>query len=276
MNYTIEEIEKSFLRAFPFPPILYKVVSMIKDEAESLYKLGQEIAKDPVLSASVLFRANSPYFGTKGKICDLPHAISLLGYNEVSMTMLRYVAKGVFTNAKVGNESQLYSSEQIWLHSIKVAHICRILMRKHKVPLMLEGYMAGLMHDIGKNAIALNVTKEDEQEILDGMETGKKLYKMEQMVFGFNHAQCSFQILKQMNLSLDMLQMVRRHHNSMAIDFSDPSFILALANVLAYFNNLEKRDELDMMLVSQFGMVSADIPDVEKIFIELKIDLEFI
>jgi putative nucleotidyltransferase with HDIG domain len=276
MTYTLEEIEKSFLRAFPFPPVLYKVVSMIKEEAESLYKLGQEIAKDPVLSASVLARANSPFFGTRGKISDLPHAISLLGYNEVSMSVLRFIAKGVFDSSKEAQNSRLYFPEHIWRHSIKVAHICRILMRKHKIPFMLEGYMAGLMHDIGKNAIAISIRNRDEQKILDGLESGKKLYQLEKKVLGFSHAQCSFQILNQMNLSPDMLKMIRCHHQSMAIDFSNPSFVMALANVLSYFDNLERKDELDMLLVSQFGMVANDIPELDKIYIELKIDMEFI
>ncbi len=276
MSYRIEEVEQSFLNAFPFPPVLFKVVTMIKEEQEPLYKLGREIAKDPVLSAKILALVNSPFYAAKRKISDLPRAISMLGYNEVTAVVLRFVSREALAKAKAGKGSTLYRPRETWLHSVKVAHINRILVRRHNLPFLLEGYLAGLMHDIGKNAIAVRIQPADEKKILEGIRDGSGPLEMEEHVLGFNHVECGLRILKRMNISLDVLQMVRRHHDIMPIDFQHMNFILALSNVLAKYENKEDWEQLDNQLTVQFGMSCDDIDDLNKIYDELAIDMEFL
>lgn len=276
MAYKLEEVEKSFMNAFPFPPVLHKVASMIRGGGDSLYKLGQEISKDPVLSAKILSTANSPYYGTKQKVSDLPHAVSLLGFNEVSSVVLRFVAERSLFDSKHTPTSFFYLSRQIWLHSLKAAHICRILVRRANLPIILESYLAGLMHDIGKNAIGLCIEPRDEKILMAGVKNQTPLYEMEKSILGFDHTQCGFQILKRMNLSLDVLKMVRRHHDKMDPNFKDPDFLLALANILAYFEREEDLEERDRHLKAQFGIKSEHIKDLGKIYGELNIDLEFL
>jgi putative nucleotidyltransferase with HDIG domain len=276
MAYKIEDVEKSFMRAFPFPPVLYKVASMIKEGSDSLYKLGQEIAKDPVLSAKLLSVTNSPYYGTKQKISDLPHAVSMLGFNEVSTVVVRIITEKSLFDTKRTPTSFLYLPRKIWLHSLKVAHINRILVREANPPLLLEAYLAGLMHDIGKNAIGLCIEPRDEKIIMAGVKNNHPLYEMEEQVLGFSHAQCGFRILKQMNLSLEVLKMVRRHHAKMKVDFKEADFLLALANVLANFEHEDDLQERDKKLHAQFGITSNGIKDLDKIYGELHIDMEFL
>ncbi|MCP4213590.1 MAG: HDOD domain-containing protein, partial [bacterium] len=108
MTYRIEEIEKAFLNAVPFPPILFKVMTVIKEEKVKLYKLGQEISKDPVMSAQILASINSPFYALKQKISDIPHALSLLGIEEVSAIIFRLVSKSM-SSGKAAMKSQLYS-----------------------------------------------------------------------------------------------------------------------------------------------------------------------
>jgi len=278
-TYSLEEVEKSFLKAFPFPTILFKVVSMVKEGKDSLYKLGQEISKDPVLSARTISLANSPYYGTKQKISDLPHAISLLGTDDVARLVMHFASEGVFSSMKASRSSQLYSPRHIWQHSVKVALINRILVRHHNMPFGLESYLAGLMHDIGKSAIGICIDQEDEKTIRVGMHKGEELFRMEQEVLGFDHAQCSFEILKKMNVSLDVLKMVRRHHEPMEKDYRMRSFNLALANVLATCEDPEDSTaiaDLDRRLTAQFKMRTSDVPDLLSIYRELNIDMEFI
>lgn len=275
MAYKIEEVEKSFMNAFPFPPVLHKIAAMIK-EGESLFKLGQEIAKDHVLSAKILSTANSPYYGAKQKISDLPHAVSMLGFNEVSSVIARFVAEKSLFDSKHTPTSFFYLSRQIWFHSLKVAHICRILVRRAKLPLTLEAYLAGLFHDVGKNAIGLCIESSDEKILMAGVKNQTPLTVMEKHILGFDHAQCGFQILKRMNLSLDILKMVRRHHDPMEPNFKDPDFLLALANVLSQFEHEKDLEERDRHLNAQFGIRSGHIKDLGKIYGELNIDLEFL
>ncbi len=62
----------------------------------------------------------------------------------------------------------------------------------------------------------------------------------------------------------------------MPVDLQDTNFILALANILAKFEKAGKRELLEKKLRRQFqGMSSKDIPGLEKVYDELKIDMEF-
>ena len=275
-EYSLEKTAQSFLKAFPFPPVLFKIVSMIKEDKEPLLKLGQEIAKDPVLSAKILSVVNSPYYATKQKVSDLPRAISLLGYDEVSTVIMRFVSREALAGSKAGQSSALYNPRQNWLHSVKTAHITRILLRRENLPLLLEGYLAGLMHDIGKNAIAVSIRPEDERKIARGLNKGVEPLKIEEFVLGFNHVQCGLEILKPMNVSLKVINMIGSHHNNMTPDFKQPEFLLALANLLSKFEEREDDTELDNHLNKRFSMNSADFIDLEKIYEELKIDMEFL
>ncbi|MCP5108226.1 MAG: HDOD domain-containing protein, partial [bacterium] len=272
--YNIEEIQEAFLKAAPFPPILFKVVIALKERKGSLYKLGQEIGKDPVLSAKVLSIANSPYYGVKQKISDLSHAITLLGLNDVSMLVMRFISKKSVADSGVGKNSVIYPPKQIWLHSVKVAHLSRILVRRHKLPFQPESYMAGLLHDIGKNAIAVRIQREDEKRILLKLRQGRDQLEAEKEVLGFDHVECGFHILKNMKMSLEVLQAVRRHHEKMVMDFNDVNFILALSNILADYDEEMNYDEMNAQLKEQFDITAMDIRNLEKLYDELKIDME--
>lgn len=239
-----------------------------------MYKLGQEIAKDPVLSAKVLSIANSPYYGVMQKISDLSHAITLLGLNDVSMVIMRFVSKKNMADSGVGKNSVIYPPKPIWLHSVKVAHLSRILVRRNKLPFQPESYMAGLLHDIGKNAISVRIERDDEKRILLKLRQGKDQLEAEKEVLGFDHVECGFQILKHMKMSLEVLQAVRRHHEKMVPDYNDVSFILALSNVLADYDEEKDYGEMNKQLKEQFDITAMDIRHLDKIYEELKVDME--
>lgn len=275
MTYSIDDIEKAFLKAVPFPPVLYKVATAIKEKGNvPLFKLGQDIAKDPVISAQVLSTVNSPMFGIKQKISDIPHALSLLGLEEVSYIIFRLVSKSMSMGAKTALKSHLYSPKKNWLHTLKTAHLGRLLARQNNLPFQQECYLAGLMHDIGKNAIGVCIDKVDELKIIKEMYKQKEQVEAETVVLGFNHAKCGFQILKKMKLSLDILQAVSRHHDNMPADFMDMGFVLALSNILAYYDDAENYKELDELLFARFKITTDAMPYLDDIYKELEVEME--
>ena len=274
MTYSIEDIRQAFLNAAPFPPILYRVIAALKEKKGSLYKLGQEIAKDPVLSAKVLSAANSSFYGVKQKISDISHAVTLLGLNDISMLVMQLICKQALADSGLGKNSVIYPPNLIWLHSIKVAHLSRIIVRRNKLPFQPESYMAGLLHDIGKNAIAICIKRDDEKRVLLKLKQGKGQIEAEKKVLGLDHVECGFEILKHMKMSLQVLQAVRRHHEKMDMNFCDINFILALSNILAEYDEDKNYKEMDIQLKDQFGITSANIPYLDKLYDELKIDLE--
>jgi putative nucleotidyltransferase with HDIG domain len=278
-NLSIGQIEKAFFNALPFPPVLYKLLSMVREEKESLFKIGKEISKDAVLSAKILETANSPLYGFKRKISDLPHAISLLGYKEVSATVMRFVLKRTLSSAEEINKSRLYPSKDIWRHSLKTALISKALAQQFNFPYPLECYTAGLLHDIGKNAISLSIERRLEYKIFSLMNSSNnELFEAEKDILGFDHVQCGIRILKKLKISFEIMQSVHQHHSNLKKDFSNMAFILALSNVLAKFEQYDKEvyDEMNLKLDTQFDMCSVEIQGLDKIYESVERDLEHI
>ncbi len=269
-NDLIKTISDSFLKTAPFSPMIYKIISAMKDKKKSLFKFGNEISKDPVLTAKILSVANSAQFGIKQKVSDLPFAISLLGFDIVSIVILNSLK-----NKKILKKKTIvYSNRKLWLHSLKVAHLCRIFARNNKIANSLEYYIAGLLHDIGKTAILGNISYGDLEKIEMLVESGSNLYLAENSVLGYNHTDIGFEILKNMNLSMDILKAVFAHHKKMKANFNDISFILNLSNVLSKHLDYVDNNELVEMLIYNFNIKLEDIPDIDRIYTELKIDLE--
>lgn len=275
-TYSIEKTERAFFKMMPFPAVLYKVVMMMRNDKEPLYKLGQEIGKDPVLSARILEVANSPFYGIKSKVSDLPHAVSLLGHNNISAIVLRFVARKTYVATESANKSRLYPAKDIWLHSVKVAFISRALAKENNFPFPMECYTAGLLHDIGKNAIAVCIKKEDEDKILEEMTAGIPMIQAERDVIGFDHSQAGIHILKKLKISLGVLQAVKNHHKSMERDFREMSFILSVSNVLAGYDQTVFADsaELDRTLADRYGMSVDDFTTLDKIYSDLEIEID--
>ncbi len=61
----------------------------------------------------------------------------------------------------------------------------------------------------------------------------------------------------------------------MEADFSDMNFLLALANILSYFDeNEDEFDEMDQILQRRFGITRRDIPGLHSALKELKLEME--
>ncbi len=61
----------------------------------------------------------------------------------------------------------------------------------------------------------------------------------------------------------------------MEADFSDMNFLLALANILSYFDeNEDEFDEMDQILQRRFGITRRDIPGLHPAFKELKLEMD--
>lgn len=268
----IEKLVETFLKSTPFSPMIFKIISAMKDKKKSLFKFGNEIAKDPVLTAKILAVANSAQFSVKQKVSDLPFAISLLGFDLVSVVILRSLKSKI--NHK--KNTTVYSNRELWLHSLKVAHLCRIFARNDKQANSLEYYIAGLLHDIGKTAILVYINDSDLQKIEMLVKSGSDLYIAENSVLGCNHVEIGFSILKKMNLQADILKAVLSHHKKMEKNFYDISFILALSNELSKHADFVENEDLEDKLLFQFNITSDEIPSIEKIYSELKIDLEYL
>jgi putative nucleotidyltransferase with HDIG domain len=125
------------------PAIAQKVLTLADDDETGPEKLSGIITSDQSLSVKVLSLANSAYYGHRGKIGTIRHAVVVIGMN-----MLKQVALSVLVCGTMGRGGR--NRALFWKHSFGTAVASTtIAKRTRKVDPDLC-FMAGLLHDVGK------------------------------------------------------------------------------------------------------------------------------
>lgn len=131
------------------PAVIPQLMSCLRDERASAQGLAARVAKDPHLVAEVLRLANAALVRADEPIADLPQAVARLGTEGLRRAIARVVLKPIF-DAPADSLSGR-AAPRLWLHAeAKAAECMRLAAAAGLDP--FEGYLAGLMHNIGWTA----------------------------------------------------------------------------------------------------------------------------
>jgi HD-like signal output (HDOD) protein len=184
------------------PIVLEHVSKLLEDPRSSTQQVAKLISRDQVLSAKVLKMVNSPVYGFPGRIGTIQHALVLLGYN---------VIRGLIISTSVF-ELMTTSTAGLWEHSVGCAMACGVIAREAGFKEPEEYAVAGLLHDLGKVIVALQLPKAKEeieqivaQEDLPYLEAEKK-------ILGFGHDRVNAWVADHWNLPLNLKVGMAGHH----------------------------------------------------------------
>jgi HD-like signal output (HDOD) protein len=73
----------------PSPPFIYKKLQEVLNDSDSTFDdLTQVINVDPGLTARLLKIVNSPFYGLSSSVDSIPHAINILGTEQLTDLVL--------------------------------------------------------------------------------------------------------------------------------------------------------------------------------------------
>jgi len=131
------------------PAVIPQLMNSLRDESQSSHALADRIAKDPHLVAEVIRLANGAGVRAAEPVADLPQAVLRLGTQGLRRAISKVVLKPIF-DAPADSLSGR-AAPRLWLHSeAKAAECMRLATAAGLDP--FEGYLAGLMHNIGWTA----------------------------------------------------------------------------------------------------------------------------
>ncbi|MBW1710775.1 MAG: HDOD domain-containing protein, partial [Deltaproteobacteria bacterium] len=158
------------------PPIVTKISKMVESPTTSSADVAKIIAQDQVLSAQILRLANSPFFGMSRKISSVTQALVILGFD---------VIKGLVLTSSVF-EMMKQSIVGLWEHSLGSAATARVIASRVGQPDVEEVSVAGLLHDLGKVVLSVQLENNIRDEIVELVEKKKiSRYEAENEVLGF-------------------------------------------------------------------------------------------
>lgn len=131
------------------PIVALRIGEVIHSNNVSVQQVAEIMRTDPATSAKLLRLVNSPYFGIPGGVSDVARAIPFVGFNTLYQLVLSI---GVLDALDTKNAP--FDPRMLWMHSLTVATAARELATEIKFSDAGACFTAGLLHDMGKIALA--------------------------------------------------------------------------------------------------------------------------
>ncbi|MFC1524098.1 HDOD domain-containing protein [Thermodesulfobacteriota bacterium] len=185
------------------PGIVMKLTKMAEDPETSSEQMGKVISKDHILAAKLLKLVNSAFYGFPQKISSLSNAIILLGFN---------VIKSLIISASIFEVMETQDVE-LWEHSLGCAVVSSVLAKRLGLSEPEEISTAGLIHDIGKVAIKMELPAEHVliNQLLEERRISRHEAEME--VLGLEHSEIGGWLAKTWNLPNKLVEPIACHHD---------------------------------------------------------------
>ena len=205
------------------PGIVQKISKMVENPDTTPAEVGRLISQDQVLSAKVLRMANSAFFGMSRKISSITQALIVLGFD---------VVKGLVLSSSVFDMMK-QSMDGLWEHSIGCAAAAGVLAAHLGRQDAEEVLLAGLLHDLGKVVLILQLPEETAQVLEVCEKKQVSFYEAEKEVLDFNHGDVGLWLAEHWNLPLALAEPMRYHHQpERAIQAPEQTAIVHLANII--------------------------------------------
>jgi putative nucleotidyltransferase with HDIG domain len=211
------------LRIPPFPQIAIRILQLTNNEDVSMNRVSALISSEPAFSSEVLTIANSALYGVRSPVTSVLQAVAVLGTKR-----LRGLCLTVGVRAYLGDSLNNESLRAMWRHSLACALIAQQLARAGSMP-KDEAYTAGILHDIGRVALAVLSAKEYAFLLETHIGPASSVLQAERDLFGFDHCETGRQLIRDWKLPPHFLSIVSDHHS--ARQRGDPWHMPALINV---------------------------------------------
>ena len=205
MNETFQ-IPWAHLRLPPFPQVALRVLQLAGNENMQLHKLSELISSDPAHAGEVLAIVNSLVYAPRFPISSILQAIAVMGANHLQGLCLTVGIRGY-----IGKTLAHPCMRALWRHNLACAAISE--------QLALAGFMdrdtaftCGVMHDIGR--LALAVVRPKEYIDLFGTYNGTSgsILERERELFGKDHCEIGKKLVADWRLPEDLEPIVAEHH----------------------------------------------------------------
>jgi putative nucleotidyltransferase with HDIG domain len=131
------------------PIVALRIGEVVHSKNASVQQVVEALRTDPATSAKLLRVVNSPYFGIPGGVSDVARAIPFIGFNTLYQLVLSI---SVLDTLRIGDG--VLDPRALWTHALTVATAARELAQDVGFADPGACFTAGLLHDMGKIALA--------------------------------------------------------------------------------------------------------------------------
>ena len=251
------------------PRVIEELGRTIRDPNSDAQKVARIIEDDPAIMARILKVVNSAYYGGQEPITSVQTAVARMGMRAVNNIALSTAVFSAFGE----QEGDGFDREEFWRHAIS-AGIASVVVYERAQENLETRYgkdvlhLAGLLHDMGKIIFDQFFHNEFAEALRISREGKTSLREAEQEVFGADHAEVGAWLGMKWNLSSDVLQVIRWHHEPEKTNVENWG-LSAICHTANYICNLEKIGDggdaapaFQKSVWKKLGLTAGDIPEV--------------
>ncbi len=198
------------MRSLPALPALYRQVQdELSSPTGSLARVGELIARDVGMSASVLRIVNSAYFGLNRPMTTVQGAVTFLGTETIRTLVL---SVQVFREAE-GTKLPGFSLDSLWNRSLETALCARMVGRREKADARVldDAFLAGFFHDIGQLVFAEQLAGKYGAVLAEAARGARPLAEVERERLGATHGDVGAYLLALWGMPDPIVDAVGRH-----------------------------------------------------------------
>lgn len=193
------------------PSMYFQILHAVHTPEASIEDVGATIARDPAMAAKILQLGNSAFFGLGHRLSHPSEAVLHLGLETIKSLVLSTHAFSVFEH----NHISKGLLDRVCRHSMSTAGLARdiALLEGAEKRVADESFTAGLLHDIGRLALAANVSEQYSNAVARHKREEIPLVDAERAVFGTTHAEAGGYLLGLWGLPVSIVEPVVFHHD---------------------------------------------------------------
>lgn len=196
------------LRLPPFPQVAIRVLQLINNEHVQLNQLCDLISTDPAFASEVLTIANSAFYSPRYPASTVLQAIAVLGASHLQGMCLT-----VGVRAYLGKSLRHPSMQNLWRHNLACARIAEQIAAIGSID-KNTAYTCGILHDIGRFALAVIQPKEFAALLETHQGTSSSVLQCERELFGWDHCETGHQLISNWKLPSGFAAIVSDHHSA--------------------------------------------------------------
>jgi putative nucleotidyltransferase with HDIG domain len=257
------------------PASVLQVMMMIEDPACSATDLSRVILTDPSMAAKVLKLANSPFYGFRQKISNIPQAVTLLGFATLKNALLSAAVFDMFRLAGSG-----FDMAALWKHSVGTATAAKLFAKRVRFPNSEKAFTAGLLHDIGKVIIARYLPSALQTVMKVAHDEHMAMHDAEEKAIGVSHPAFGGWVMSKWGLPTALVEAVEFHHHPTRSKFSfDLAGIVYMANIMAHRCNIGSGGdtlvrEVDPLVLEYFSMNEGTLCALQETLAAKRLEIE--
>jgi putative nucleotidyltransferase with HDIG domain len=147
----LKRVESDDLVLPTMPVVVSKCLGLLENPDLSLRDVALVIETDPLIAAQIVRLANVASRAPVGPIRSITDCVTRLGASELQLFLIESAARRMFEST---DRHIAQICRALWAHSLAVAILTRDLVREARNGRADEGYLAGLLHDVGKPVVA--------------------------------------------------------------------------------------------------------------------------